>query len=232
MHQKNTERSAVDVRRETGTDGPEWDWFFQVCYQSTDESDVGGGNSSRPTVEFESDTEMAPQTSAKKSSRGKNADTFWASRPPAYRDEQVRQRKHCLNRPDLSHFKVNDKVLLMDAAVSKRKAERGGRNFSVPITRGEPRDKDLPRPGNKKLKISRAFVSTDWLAVHPNMDAPSRVTPWREDGFDTADQKNSELGAAHSNDAAYDGEDEEGIEDQEPILGTNGQCSPRDGYDL
>lgn len=73
------------------------------------------------------------------------------------------------------------------------------------------------RPGNKKLKISRAFVSTDWLAVHPNMDAPSRVTPWREDGFDTADQKNSELGAAHSNDAAYDGEDEEGIEDQEPI---------------
>lgn len=150
-------------------------------------------------VEFESDTEMAPQTNAKKSSRGKNADTFWASRPPAYRDEQVRQRKHCSNRPDLSHFKVNDKV------------------FSVPITRGEPRDKDLPRPGNKKLKISRAFVSTDWLAVHPNMDAPSRVTPWREDGFDTADQKNSELGAAHSNDAAYDGEDEEGIEDQEPI---------------
>lgn len=231
MHQKNTERSAVDVRRETGTDGPEWDWFFQVCYQSTDESDIGGGNSSRPTVEFESDTETAPQTSGKKSSRGKNADAIWASRPPAYRDEQVSQRKHCSNRPDLLHFKVNDKVLLMDAAVSKRKAERGGRNFSVPITRGAPRDKDLPRPGNKKLKISRAFVSADWLAVHPNMDAPSRVTPWQEDSFDTADQKNGELGAAHSNDVAYDGEDEEGIEDQEPIPGTNGQCL-RYGYDL
>ncbi|KAG1818112.1 uncharacterized protein BJ212DRAFT_1576554 [Suillus subaureus] len=76
---KNTERLAVDVRKETGTDGPEWDWFFQVCYQSTDESDSGGGNSSRPTIEFESNTEIAPQMTGKKSSRGKNADAFWAS---------------------------------------------------------------------------------------------------------------------------------------------------------
>lgn len=172
MCQKNTERSAVDVRKEAGTDGPEWDWFFQVCYQSTNESDSGGGNS-RPAIEFESDTETAPQTTGKKLLRRKNADAFWASRPPAYRDEQVRQGQHCSNRPDLSHFKVNEKVLLMDAAVSKRKVERGGRNFSVPITRGEPQDKDLPRPGNKKLKIPRAFISSNWLTVHPNMDAPS-----------------------------------------------------------
>lgn len=50
------------------------------------------------------------------------------------------------------------------------------------------------------------------------------MTVWQEDDFNTTDQKNGGLEAVHGNDVAYDGEDEEGIENQELISGTNGQC--------
>ncbi|KAG1777124.1 hypothetical protein EV702DRAFT_1197447 [Suillus placidus] len=162
------------------------------------------GDTSRCTVEFASDAETAPKTTVKKSSRAKNVDAVWASRPPAYHDEQV-----------------NKKVLLMNAAVSKRKAERSGRNFSVPITKGEQRNKDLPRPGNEKPKIPRTFISADWLAAHADMDIVSRIAAWKEGDLDTTDIENGGLQATLGNDTAYDREGEEGMEDQGPISGTN-----------
>jgi hypothetical protein len=81
--QKNNERAAEDVRKETKTNDPEWDWFYQACYQSTDESDAG--LVAKPPVDFESDTENAPKRPAK----SKNIDATWTSRPPSYRDTLV-----------------------------------------------------------------------------------------------------------------------------------------------
>ncbi|KAG0705930.1 hypothetical protein DFH29DRAFT_872680 [Suillus ampliporus] len=81
---KNNERADREVRKETNTDSPEWDWFYQACYQSTDESDSGGGTTTR-SLEFDSDTEDAPRP-PKKSGKLKNLDATWTSRPPTYRD--------------------------------------------------------------------------------------------------------------------------------------------------
>ncbi|KAG1747490.1 hypothetical protein EDD22DRAFT_851089 [Suillus occidentalis] len=83
---KNHERGAEEVQQETGTNRPMWDWFYQVCYQSIDESDTGGGGPgvNNNTVDLASDTERAPQHS-KKSAKSKSADTTWTSQPPAYR---------------------------------------------------------------------------------------------------------------------------------------------------
>ncbi|KAG2143584.1 hypothetical protein DEU56DRAFT_754407 [Suillus clintonianus] len=153
---KNNERADREVRKETNTDSPEWDWFYQACYQSTDESDSGGGTTMR-SLEFDSDTEDAPRA-PKKSGKSKNPDATWTSRPPTYRDALI-----------------NEKIDLMNTLVSNRRAERGGRNFSVPVVRGEPREKDLPRPGNNKPKILRTFVSAEWLADHQEQDTPTRI---------------------------------------------------------
>jgi hypothetical protein len=73
-----------------GTDGPEWDWFFQVGYQSTDESDGGGTHNGKRVVDFTSDSETAQVPPIKKSLKSKNADTVWTSRPPCYHDKQVK----------------------------------------------------------------------------------------------------------------------------------------------
>ncbi|KAG2351158.1 hypothetical protein BDR07DRAFT_1482960 [Suillus spraguei] len=119
--QKNNEHAAEDVRNEMETNGPDWDWFCQPYYQSTDQSDTD--LATKPSVDFESDDENIP----KKSAKTKNVDATWTSRPPSYRDTLV-----------------NEKVVQMNVLISKRRAEQGGRNFSVPVVRGEPHQKDLP----------------------------------------------------------------------------------------
>jgi hypothetical protein len=89
-----------EIRKETGTDGPEWDWFFQVGYQSTDESDSGGTHNGKHAVDFASDSETAHAPPIKKSSKSKTADTVWTSRPPSYRDEQVGYIDECRDQSD------------------------------------------------------------------------------------------------------------------------------------
>ncbi|KAG1729631.1 uncharacterized protein EDB91DRAFT_1085665 [Suillus paluster] len=94
---ENIKRSAIDIRKETEMHRPKWDWFFQVGYQLTDESDGGGTHSSKPMVEFASDSEAGQGPAIKKSFKSKNADTVWTSQPPLYRDEQVNEKVVLLN---------------------------------------------------------------------------------------------------------------------------------------
>ncbi|KAG2051420.1 hypothetical protein BDR06DRAFT_973744 [Suillus hirtellus] len=122
---KNIKRSANNVRKETQMHGPKWDWFFQVGYQSTDESDGGGTHTTKPMVDFASDSEVGQGPATKKSFKSKNVDMD------------------------------NEKVILLNNAVSKGRADRGGRNLVVPITVGKKQDKDLPKLVNKKHKIPR-----------------------------------------------------------------------------
>jgi hypothetical protein len=97
----------------------------------------------------------------------------------------------------------------MNILVSNRRAERGGRNFSVPVVRGEPREKDLPRPGNQKPKILRKFVCAEWLADHQQQDTPTRICWLNQSDQNIQDQDDSN----------------EGLEDQARNLpvGTNGK---------
>ncbi|KAG2063220.1 hypothetical protein BDR04DRAFT_1123411 [Suillus decipiens] len=174
---KNIERSAIDIRKETGMHGPEWEWFFQVGYQSTDESDGGGTHSTKPMVEFASDSEAGQGPATKKSLKSKNADT------------------------------VNEKVVILNDAVSKRRGDRGGRNLVVPITVGEKHDRDLPKPANKKHKIPRQFIDANWLAENPKMDVPSRID-------DDIPVQSCGPESRRDEDALYDGGDEEDLEEQ------------------
>jgi hypothetical protein len=67
--------------------GPEWDWFFQVGYPSTDESNGGGTNSSKPMVEFASDSEVGQGLATKKFFKSKSTNMVWTSQPLLYQDE-------------------------------------------------------------------------------------------------------------------------------------------------
>ncbi|KAG1730534.1 uncharacterized protein EDB91DRAFT_1085408 [Suillus paluster] len=55
---RNHKQRQTARKNHTEMHGPEWDWFFQVGYQSTDESDGGGTQSSKPMVKFASDSEV------------------------------------------------------------------------------------------------------------------------------------------------------------------------------
>lgn len=55
--------------------GPEWDFFFQPCYQSTDESDIDDG--------IDPDTETEEQLDVSSTRKP------WISRPPMYRTKEV-----------------------------------------------------------------------------------------------------------------------------------------------
>ncbi|KAG1874030.1 hypothetical protein C8R48DRAFT_669664 [Suillus tomentosus] len=184
--EKNIERSANDVLKETQMHGPEWDWFFQVGYQLTDESDGGGTHNTKPMVDFASDSEAGQGPTTKKSFKSKNADT------------------------------VNEKVILLNDAVSKRKADRGGRNLVVPITVGEKQDKDLLKLANKKHKIPQQFVNANWLAGNPKMDIPSRIND------DIPVQSGNPESRRDEDNTLYDGGDEEDLEEQgHPPEGSN-----------
>ncbi|KAG2346647.1 hypothetical protein BDR05DRAFT_997063 [Suillus weaverae] len=198
---KNNERAAEDVRKETKTNNPEWDWFYQACYQSTDKSDTG--LVAKPSVDFESDTENA----RKRPTKSKNIDATWTSRPPSYRDTLV-----------------NEKVVQMNVLVSKKRVERGGRNFSVPVIRGEAHEKDLPQPGNGKPKILRRFVCPEWLTNNSAQDGPTQIyrkdeseesiTDVLVDGTRDLAHPPTDYDGTDGGTEAYDG-DEEGLKDDE-----------------
>lgn len=124
----------------------------------------------------------------------------------------------------------------MNVLVSKKRVERGGRNFSVPVIRGEAREKDLPRPGNGKPKILRRFVCPEWLANNSAQDGPTRIyrkdeseesiTDVLVDGTRDLAHPPTDYDGADGGTDAYDG-DEEGLEDDEgntrKSAGTNGK---------
>ncbi|KAG2123994.1 hypothetical protein DEU56DRAFT_923703 [Suillus clintonianus] len=149
-NRKNIERSAIEIRKETGTDGPEWDWFFQVGYQSTDESDGGGTHNGKRVVDFASDSETAQVPPIKKSSKSKNADT------------------------------VNEKVSLINDAVNKRRADRKNFIVPIVVGEKCDKDLPKPANNKLKIRrefIDPAWLAENSQMDVPSRvdaDAPTR----------------------------------------------------------
>ncbi|KAJ7291749.1 hypothetical protein C8J57DRAFT_1458465 [Mycena rebaudengoi] len=139
---KLAERKAVRPE-ELGID---WDFFFQVAYQSTDESDQTS------VLDPDSGSEHNVVVAA--------VQKPWITRVPMYRnaafDDGVQQI-------DVLVFK------------ERKKREQSGQNLPRARRRGAPKDVELPRLSYKKLKIPRAAISTEWLAEHKDQDTPTRI---------------------------------------------------------
>jgi hypothetical protein len=119
-----------------------------------------------------------------------------------------------------AHPKVNEKVVLLNDAISKRRADWGGRNLVISITVGKKHDKDLLKLANKKHKIPQQFSDANWLAENPKMDVPSQI-----DDDILVQSCNPEI--CRDEDTLYEGGDEEDVEEQGhlsyPVLWT---CFP------
>ncbi|EIW56567.1 uncharacterized protein TRAVEDRAFT_30055 [Trametes versicolor FP-101664 SS1] len=144
--------------------GPEWDWFFQWQYQSTDESDHSG-----PTSAIDPDTEQegpALTDAAKaKAARVPARTRPWKQRAPAYRGATV-----------TALYNQVDAVVYSERATDDAEAIQG--NTHHVRIRGPPRPDDkselpiLRKNAQKKdgvkielQKIPLAMVDPRWLST-------------------------------------------------------------------
>ncbi|KAJ7654606.1 hypothetical protein DFH06DRAFT_1474510 [Mycena polygramma] len=130
---------------------PEWNWFLQPIYQSTDESDDAD------VVDPDTDTEEADEVPAASTRKP------WITHPPLYRSAPF-----------------NNGVNTIDQALMERRLrltkDNRGKTSSHPRMRVEAKDKPLPFVSSKStLRIRRPAIDPTWLAAHPDQDTPSRI---------------------------------------------------------
>ncbi|KAJ6470979.1 hypothetical protein C8R45DRAFT_1165683 [Mycena sanguinolenta] len=132
---------------------PEYSWFLQPLYQSTDESDHDA------VIDPDTDTEETAEVPAKRTRKP------WITRVPLYRSEVFDAGIRTIDESVMKRRKLNE-------------TNNRGKTVSHPRVRGPKKDTPLPFIGSaagKKGKIRKFAIDPEWLALHSDQDTPSRI---------------------------------------------------------